>query len=596
MTAARPLAFARYYARHAWPVFPLAPRTKIPIKDSHGFQDASTDLDTIIKWWETTPEAGIGIPTGRASGIVVIDVDPRHDGDKSLAKLEQEHGPLPQTVEAITGGGGRHLVFAYPAGDVEIGNKVKLAGLDGIDVRAEGGYIAVAPTIHPSGNPYRWKRNPKDTKPAQLPDWLLALLTGGGNGDGNGLIVRAGLDTGKILDGPPDGERDVDLWGLACKFRGADMPIEAAYEYVAKAARNAKPPVEDRVAFDKVKRAYAKYEAGKPRLRQEPIEPKELVPMTSADILAAARAPVEWAIRPLQTVKGINIIGAAGKTMKTTWTITGMVSLIHGGTLAGQFEVGRGHTIAWFDAENSPRSWSRKFGAVCAGLKVDPQDILDRGRFNYFNSRGLYLDDDSILKAVIDAARKVNASQIVLDSLTRIHRLKENDAVAMSSFFVDRIFRIRDEVIAGITILHHTRKGLQGYRDNADDALRGTGDLRNVVDSYISLSRGRKNKSLFTITVSAQRDAAEEGPFHVALDWPQDGPATFTRAEPDEADQAEPRPNGRPPTAHETAVRVLKDALAADPALSWTKAVRLCREHGVMQTTANRALRELKRD
>src|SRR2546428_875262 len=138
-------SLAAFYARHSWPIFPLKPHDKIPLGRfaPHGFLDATVDPEVIDAWWSVEPEAGIGLRTGRASGTVVIDVDPRHGGDVSLAKLEEEHGPLPETIEAITGGGGRHLVFAYPAGDLDISNATQRGGLSGIDVRAEGGYIAV---------------------------------------------------------------------------------------------------------------------------------------------------------------------------------------------------------------------------------------------------------------------------------------------------------------------------------------------------------------------------------------------------------------------------------------------------------------------
>ncbi|HTN70192.1 MAG TPA: bifunctional DNA primase/polymerase, partial [Methylomirabilota bacterium] len=49
------------------------------------------------------------------SNLVVIDVGVEHGGDKALAELERRNGPLPPTVEAVTGSGGRHLYFSYPA-------------------------------------------------------------------------------------------------------------------------------------------------------------------------------------------------------------------------------------------------------------------------------------------------------------------------------------------------------------------------------------------------------------------------------------------------------------------------------------------------
>ncbi|MEJ7561129.1 MAG: bifunctional DNA primase/polymerase [Ilumatobacteraceae bacterium] len=48
--------------------------------------------------------------------LVVVDVDPRHDGDDTLNDLETEHGLLPDTVESVTGGGGRHIYLRMPDG------------------------------------------------------------------------------------------------------------------------------------------------------------------------------------------------------------------------------------------------------------------------------------------------------------------------------------------------------------------------------------------------------------------------------------------------------------------------------------------------
>ena len=83
-----------------------------------------------------------------------MDIDPRHGGDRTIAELEAKHGPLPPTVTAETGGGGYHLYYAMPEGEVR--NSTGLVG-PGIDIRAEGGYITARPSIHPAtGKPYRY--------------------------------------------------------------------------------------------------------------------------------------------------------------------------------------------------------------------------------------------------------------------------------------------------------------------------------------------------------------------------------------------------------------------------------------------------------
>src|SRR5688572_11837531 len=98
--------FALRYSERSLPVFPV--RGKLPLT-AHGFKDATTDASTIRGWWEQWRDANIAMPTGRASGLIVVDVDPRHGGDASLAALEEKYGPLPETLESRTGGGGTHF-------------------------------------------------------------------------------------------------------------------------------------------------------------------------------------------------------------------------------------------------------------------------------------------------------------------------------------------------------------------------------------------------------------------------------------------------------------------------------------------------------
>ena len=160
---------ARWYAAHDWPVFPCVPREKRPATEN-GLNDASQDGDVINRWWAGQPEANIGLATGAASGVFALDVD-GSEGVESLAALEQEHGPLPVTLEQKTGHG-RHLFFLMPD-DGDVRNSASRLG-PSLDIRGSGGYVVVAPSIHPSGDEYRWAqgRSPANIEPATAPPWL----------------------------------------------------------------------------------------------------------------------------------------------------------------------------------------------------------------------------------------------------------------------------------------------------------------------------------------------------------------------------------------------------------------------------------------
>lgn len=157
------------YVGRGWPVFPTQGKRPLATAAPNGLHSATTDLATVRSWWRRWPDAGVAIVTGAASRLVVVDVDGDH-GVAALKALEAEHGPLPRTRLAQTGGAGWHLVFAHPG--VEVRNSAGRLG-PGLDVRGDGGYVIAPPSPHPSGATYRWVRK---CEPLRPPEWLLTML------------------------------------------------------------------------------------------------------------------------------------------------------------------------------------------------------------------------------------------------------------------------------------------------------------------------------------------------------------------------------------------------------------------------------------
>ena len=164
-------------ARRGLFVFPCLPQAKEPAT-AHGVKDASVDPDLIAHWWRQEPKANIGVATGARSHIFVLDVDTT-DAEAELRKLEAEHGALPATVESITARG-RHLFFEWPS-KTPLRNSAGRVG-PGLDIRAEGGYVLVPPSIHPSGRTYCWSVDSAGAF-AHAPQWLIHRAAGSkGNG------------------------------------------------------------------------------------------------------------------------------------------------------------------------------------------------------------------------------------------------------------------------------------------------------------------------------------------------------------------------------------------------------------------------------
>jgi hypothetical protein len=161
---------AQWYARRGLHVHALRPREKQPAT-AHGLHDATTDAAAIAAQW-SDPTRNVAIATG-PSGLAVIDVD-GDIGAESLATLEAEFGPLPITPEVITARG-RHLYFARA--ECRIGNSTSELAPK-IDVRALGSYVVAPPSVHPSGDVYRWApgRGLHEIQLAALPLWIVEAL------------------------------------------------------------------------------------------------------------------------------------------------------------------------------------------------------------------------------------------------------------------------------------------------------------------------------------------------------------------------------------------------------------------------------------
>lgn len=182
------LQAALWYIKQGWPVLPLhtpydkkgacscgvrhtgndTSAGKHP-RTAHGVREASTDKATVLDWWRQWPDANVGIATGHNAGIMVLDVDARHGGDESLARLLAKHGPLADVPEVLTGSGSWHFFFRC---DEETKNTAGVIG-DGIDTRASGGYVVAAPSLHMSGKRYEWKRRPRPKEVLPYPpEWM----------------------------------------------------------------------------------------------------------------------------------------------------------------------------------------------------------------------------------------------------------------------------------------------------------------------------------------------------------------------------------------------------------------------------------------
>ena len=232
------LTAALRYAKLGFPVFPIGAGTKTPLTE-HGFKDATPNVAPIKRWRHEHPDAGIAIPTG-AGTFDALDVDPRHGGDESLATLiNGSH--FPEGPAAETGGGGRHYCFNHVEG---ISSRIGFR--PGLDWKGNGGYIVVAPSLHASGERYRWKkeRAPGEIEIPDPPGWLVEALL---QRQGPQRTQRTQRTQRKRKGPLLEGERNDQLFRAACAIRREGLgydEIVVALERINES--RCKPPLDHR--------------------------------------------------------------------------------------------------------------------------------------------------------------------------------------------------------------------------------------------------------------------------------------------------------------------------------------------------------------
>jgi len=479
------LKAARWYAKRNIFVFPLHnveddgscscrdaecknqgkhPRTQ------HGFKDATIDLEKIGQWWTTFPKANIGIacePTGWA----VIDVDPRHGGDETLRDLEQQYGPLPDTVRQVTGSGGQHIVFTYP-----FGGAPTVAGIrPGIDTRARGGYIVGAPSAHVSGNAYAWEVAPGEMPLAELPHWFRDLLTT--------RTERQRTDEpGAVI---PEGRRDETLASLAGSMRArGHTKEEIAAALLVTNRDRCVPPLDER-DVRRIAWSISQYEAGKGAFvgngesrHAEGLDGRVLLD----NVLASPIPPPDWLI--------------------DGFLVRGFVHLLYGESGHGKTTVGlefirqlisRGEPVVFIDEE----SGHLKIAGLLQDMGVDSVDE----HLHYFQMPGVRRDDIDKLFGYVDGVRP---ALVIFDSLTdqmSNFGLDDNKAVEVNEWFkaVPKTLTMRDYRPCVLLLDHVTKLKDNVSHSAGSRAKRQKSDVLWYLEKVEDFDRNTLGKVTLTL-------------------------------------------------------------------------------------------------
>jgi hypothetical protein len=222
---------AMQYFDRGWSIMPLQPRSKDPMLSWKQYQTRRAGEGKVKRWWKQCPEANIGIVTGAISGLIVLDID-------SMLALEtvKEKGVAKTPIAAT--GKGYHVYFSHPGFSVK--NATSLAGVKGLDVRGDGGYVVAPPSLHPSGRQYMWTSRGLNVPLAPCPSWIINAVSS----ENSNNSVCGELGWPRLLCGVKHGCRNDTATRLIGHWLGLGLPEEEVWVLIREWNAKNRPPLE----------------------------------------------------------------------------------------------------------------------------------------------------------------------------------------------------------------------------------------------------------------------------------------------------------------------------------------------------------------
>lgn len=509
------LAIALDLARRGFAVFPCRPDNKAPLIKG-GFQHASRDPDQVNGWWQRWPGAIVGLPCGRVNGIAVLDLD-RHsveqDGIAALAGL----GVDPATASPIsvtTPSDGLHLYYRWPSGLTCTAHHLP----DGIDIRAQGGYVIAPGSAMRDGRRYGSAVIDMEALP-EFPDMLkpparslddeLDDLVKQGSADSEPFDPARVAEMLTWID--PDEEYQVWLSvGMALHHgsQGSDAGFALFQEWSARGTKykgerdcrakwrsfRDKPGAATMGTLIHMarERGHDPHELSDSEFEDYGPEPGE---EASADLFVPASQwlgkPVperEWLVPNLIPNRVVTLLTGDGGTGKSLLALQLGVAVARAEKWIGQ-KVDRPGKVLFLTAEDEADELHRRLNDICAGDLAGLDNLLVKSVVDTdpllatFDKQNK-MKTTALFRQVKAAAEAARPSLIVLDTLANLHSGNENDK-AHAMQFVNALKGMASRLGCAVVLLMHP--SLTGMANGSGSA--GSVGWTNNVRSRLFLAR-----------------------------------------------------------------------------------------------------------
>ena len=448
---------------------------------------ATTDEATIRLWWARWPDANVGILTGEASDLLVIDIDNRHGGAESWRRLEAEHGPLAQTPTVQTGDG-VHRYYQYE--DIGVKNGALIA--PGIEVRTTEGSVVAAGSRHHGGAAYRWLdgAGPDDVPLAPFPQELLQRPQ----------PTLAPAEPASLYFS--EGHRNTQLTRIAGALRrhgASEDGLSAALQAVNQADGDPPLPASD---VQVIARSVAHYQPGASNIGTTPRiahgSPRHFRLLTIDEL--SNQPQTEWLVDGIAERGRVGMLTGAPAAAKSFVSLAFALSVATGRDWHGR-PVKKGPVVV-VAAEGGPgirkrvAAWMQEQGVTeipNAFFLLEDVQLLAPG------------DVEGLLRQIQDTCPV--PVLIILDTLAACFVGGDENSAKETGMALAAARRIVNVTGATVLLVHHS-----GRQDETRE--RGSSALRGNVDVMVSV---QKNGDAITLTNTKQKDQEPFEPIQLRL-------------------------------------------------------------------------------
>lgn len=576
------------YESWGWCLLPVKIEDKSPAMTTwEQFITSPPDPQTVRRWFSALSGVGVGAVTGKTSGIVVLDVEAT-----CPTPIQDLLERFPTERIARTGSGGYHLYYHYPSGVTRVQNQVRI--FDGADIRADGGFIVLPPTLHPSGIRYEWiKKGPlgacpaafleqKETAPSRNEGWVTEALRGATQGSRNDTCARlAGYFYGKGMTTDVVEALLMD-WNLKNEPPMSVKEVKATIRSIEKSHA------------ENVLRTFTSVEFTDDRPAQPATNTGKKSDNSGFDVIKLgdyvrkyAGAGVSWLVQDWLPDKSITFLVSPPESYKTWLLLDLAVSIATGSPFLGQFPLNSTGPALIIQQEDSHEGLTDRL-ALIVDQKLGVLPKLEDGKFEipatpdipiYIHpSRQLRFDNANVIEEVEKKIAAIRPKVVLIDPLYSVISTDNYMSAGAEQMMVLKTWR--DKYGCSFILAHHSKKNVDPDSTAREDSW-GSQFLNAFLEAGWQIRRNQKLAQNEVVVRRHSKTMGNQPPISLTFDISTEYPMKYSVNIKDYETQGPARP----------AQHDLINMMSEDFEYSQ---VELCNMTGKSRSTISRQIKQLE--